>query len=157
MHVATLNEFLATRLDTRAFPGGRVVRIFDCEQMSAWDLGSAAYAFARAVASVLGPNYPERTSRVFIVNAPASFTLAYTLMSPLLTRKLLDKVTLYSASQAEEAHAALLEAIPAENLPQRYGGACCCAGEGGCWRNAPDERALWDAVERLTPPELRRH
>jgi hypothetical protein len=156
LHVAMLNEYLAKHLDGDAFPGGRVVRIFDCELLSAWHIGTSAVAFARAVAAVLGPNYPERISRVLIVNAPASFAMVYSLMTPMLTRRLLDKVTLFSAAQAEEAAAALLELVAPENLPQRYGGTCCCAGEGGCWRNAPEEEALWQLVERNTPEEARR-
>jgi hypothetical protein len=156
LHVARLNEFLAARLDGSAFPGGRVVRIFDCEELSAWDMGTSVVAFARAVAAVLGPNYPERISQVFVVNAPASFALAFSLLTPMLTRKLLDKVTLFSATQQEEAAAALLEIIAPEDLPQRYGGSCACAGEGGCWRNAPEEQQLWQAVEAATPLELRR-
>lgn len=156
LHVAMLNEFLARELDTRCFPGGRVVRIFDCEELSTWDLGTNAVAFARAVTAVLGPNYPERISRVLVVNAPASFALAYSLMTPMLTRKLLDKVTLFSASQAEQAREALLELVAPENLPERYGGTCRCPGEGGCWRNSAEELALWRLVEKHTPPELRR-
>ena len=155
-HVAALNDFLASHLDPRPYPGGRAVRIFDCEQLSAWALGSSAVAFARAVARVLGPHYPERVSQVFIVNAPASFALAYNLMSPMMTRRLLDKVQLFSASQTEEAAAALLAQVAPENLPRRYGGLCDCGGEGGCWRNAPEEQRLWQLVEATTPPEARK-
>ena len=157
LHAALLNEFLATHLDPGAYPRGRVVRVFDCEDLSAWELGSSALAFARAVAAVLGPNYPERISRVYIVNAPQSFTIAYSLFSTVLTRRLLDKVSLFSATPAgkEAAAAALLEVIAPECLPQRYGGSCCCAGAGGCWRNSPEEAALWKLVESTTPPEHR--
>ena len=157
-HAALLNEFLAAHLDGAAYPGGRVLRVFDCEDLSAWELGTSALAFARAVAAVLGPNYPERISRVYIVNAPQSFAIAYSLFSTVLTRRLLDKVSLFSATPAgkESAAAALLEVIAPECLPQRYGGTCCCAGAGGCWRNSPEERALWAMVEQTTPPEERR-
>ncbi len=156
LHVATLNEFLGTHLDSAPYPRGRCVRVFDCESLSAWDLGTSAVAFAKAIAAVLGPHYPERISRVFVVNAPPSFSMAYSLMSPMLTRRLLDKVALFSSSQAQEAAAALLDIVPPENLPVRYGGSCACAGEGGCWRNAPEEQALWRLVEDTTPPEMRR-
>ena len=156
MHVAMLNEFLAAQLDTRPFPHGRVVRIFDCEALSAWDLGANAVAFAAHAVPILGRHYPERISRVFVVNAPPSFALAYSLMTPLFTRKLLDKVTFFSVTQAAEAREALLEVVAPENLPERYGGTCACAGEGGCWRNADNEQALWRLVEQHTPPEARR-
>ena len=69
---------------------------------------------ARAVAAVLGPNYPERISRVYIVNAPQSFAIAYSLFSTVLTRRLLDKVSLFSATPAgKESAAAALLAEPA--------------------------------------------
>ena len=156
-HAALLNEFLAARLDPGAYPRGRVLRVFDVEDLSAWELGTSALAFARAIAAVLGPNYPERVSRVFVVNAPQSFTIAYSLFSTVLTRRLLDKVSLFSATPAgkEAAAAALLEVVAPECLPERYGGTCRCAGEGGCWRNSPEERALWAMVEGTTPPEQR--
>ena len=156
-HAALLNEFLATHLDPAAYPRGRVVRVFDCEDLSAWELGTSALAFARAVAAVLGPNYPERISRVYIVNAPQSFALAYSLFSTVLTRRLLDKVSLFSATPAgkESAAAALLEVISEDCLPERYGGTCRCSGPGGCWRNSPEERALFTLVDSTTPPELR--
>jgi hypothetical protein len=157
LHAALLNEFLATHLDPAAYPRGRVVRIFDCEDLSAWELGTSALSFARTVAAVLGPNYPERISRVYIVNAPQSFTIAYSLFSTVLTRRLLDKVHLFSATPAgkESAAEALLQVIAPESLPQRYGGTCCCQGQGGCWRNSPEERALWTLVNATTPPEHR--
>ncbi len=154
MHTALLNEYLA-RVDGRPFPGGRAVRIVDCADMSLWDMSSSGIlAFARIIAKLMGPNYPERSSRIFIVNTPSSFAVIFNLLSSLFTRKLLDKVSVFSASQAEEAAAALLQLVEPESLPAVYGGACNCVG--GCYRGAPEEQALWRLVEDATPPQTRR-
>ena len=53
------------------------------------------------------------------------------------------------------ADVALTQVIAPDSLPVRYGGTCCCAGAGGCWRNSPEERALWTLVDRTTPPAQR--
>ena len=155
MHVARLNEYLAS-LDPRPFPGGRVVRIVDCEDLSLWQMSSSVVTFARVFARTVGAHYPERSSKILVVNAPSSFALVFSLLSSLFSRKLLDKVTVFSVAQQEAAHAALRDLVAPENLPVAYGGSCACAGPGGCWRNAPEERDLWRTVEEATPLDIRR-
>lgn len=158
MHAAAINEFLGQRMDPRPFPHGRTIRILDASELSVWDLGATVVGFARQCTRLLGPNYPERVEKVFIVNSSSTFAAAYTIISSLFSRHLLDKLSVYSssASGTAAAAAALLELIPAQDLPVAYGGACACAGEGGCWRNSPEEAELWRVVEATTPPNLRR-
>ena len=154
MHTACLNEYLATVLDARPYPGGRVIRIVDCSDLSLWDMSSTGVvAFARGFGSVIGPHYPERSSRVFVVNTPASFATVFHLISGVFTRRLLDKVSVYSVADAAAAAEALREVVDPECLPAQYGGTCSCAG--GCFRGAPEEQRLWDLVERVTPQETR--
>ena len=155
-HVAVMNEY-AARLDERPFPGGRTIRIIECSELSVWDLGASVISFARGCTRLLGPNYPERVDKVFLVNTSTSFAVCFQFFSSLFTRHLLDKVSVFSSSAAgtAAASAALLEVIPPENLPAVYGGQCKCVGQGGCWRNAPEEAELWRIAEATTPPELR--
>ena len=155
-HCCALNEFAARELDARPFPGGRVLRIVDCAELSLWELGASVVGFARGITRVLGPNYPERVERIFLVRTSSSFALCFNLMSTMWTRHLLEKVQVFSASPAgiAAARAALLEHVAEEDLPSEFGGGCSC--QGGCWRGAPEEKALWAAVEATTPPRVRR-
>ena len=116
---------------------------------------SAVRALVEGGARVLAPFYPERVSKIFVVNAPASFHMAWKLISPVCSKRTLDKVTIIGAHERERCAAELLAVCGADSLPAAFGGACTCVGEGGCWRQHPDERALWDAVEAVTPPAAR--
>ena len=154
MHTACLNEFLAVHLDARPFPGGRVVRIVDCADLSLWDMSSSAVvAFARGFGGVIGPHYPERSCRIFVVNTPSSFAAVFALVSGVFTRRLLDKVAVFSIAEQEAAAAALREVIDPEHLPAQYGGTCVCPG--GCFAGAAEERQLWALVEAATPADQR--
>ena len=154
MHTACLNEFLAVHLDARPFPGGRVVRIVDCADLSLWDMSSSAVvAFARGFGGVIGPHYPERSCRIFVVNTPSSFAAVFALVSGVFTRRLLDKVAVFSIAEQEAAAAALREVIDPEHLPAQYGGTCTCPG--GCFSGAAEERQLWALVEGVTPEDQR--
>ena len=95
---------------------------------------------------------------IFLVNTSTSFALCFQIFSGLFTRHLLDKFNVFSSSAAGSAAAAdaLLAVIAPENLPAEFGGSCACGGDGGCWRNAPEERELWRVAEAATPPHLRR-
>ena len=154
MHTACLNEFLAMHLDARPFPGGRVVRIVDCADLSLWDMSSSAVvAFARGFGGVIGPHYPERSCRIFVVNTPSSFAAVFALVSGVFTRRLLDKVAVFSIAEQEAAAAALRDVIDPEHLPAQYGGTCTCPG--GCFSGAAEERQLWALVEAVTPEDKR--
>jgi hypothetical protein len=154
MHTACLNEFLSAHLDSRPFPGGRVVRIVDCADLSLWEMSSSAVvAFARGFGGVIGPHYPERSCRIFVVNTPSSFAAVFALVSGVFTRRLLDKVAVFSIAEQDAAAAALRDVIHPEHLPAQYGGTCTCPG--GCFSGAAEERQLWAMVEAATPPEKR--
>ena len=154
MHTACLNEFLAAQLDARPYPGGRVVRIVDCSDLSLWEMSSSAIvSYARGFGGVIGPHYPERSSKIFVVNTPASWAAVFALVSGVFTRRLLDKVAVFSIADQEAAAAALREVIDPEHLPAQYGGTCVCPG--GCFAGAAEERQLWALVEAATPADQR--
>lgn len=78
-------------------------------------------------ASAIGQNYyPETMGRFFIINSPWGFSTAWNVIRGWLDPVTVAKISIPSGSGL----AALLEQIPAENLPVGLGGRCNC--EGGC-------------------------
>lgn len=71
-------------------------------------------------------NYPEILGHMFIVNAPAIFSLAWRVVRPMLTERTTSKIDIVSGSGTNE----LLSLIDADQLPTELGGSCECAG--GC-------------------------
>lgn len=153
MHLASVTEFFARFLDPRPLPHGRFIRIVDVEDLAALDLAqSSVRALLEAGVKVLSPYFPERAAKIFVVNAPGTFHLAWKLVSPLCSKRTLDKISIIGAHERERMVQELTAVISPEQLPVQYGGTCACRGEGGCFRRHPDECLLWDAVDACTPP-----
>jgi len=96
--------------------------ILDMENLSARQLGYKPVREAGIeVAKQAEANYPESLRRIFIINAPKIFTLAFAMIRPLLTQVTLDKIKFFGTDKSEWK-AALLEDIDADQLPAYYGG-----------------------------------
>ena len=68
----------------------------------------------------VGPNmFPEGAAKVFLVNVPAIFAGAWTLISPWLPKRSRDKVSMYSSWSTP---AALATIIDKAQLPSFLGG-----------------------------------
>jgi hypothetical protein len=61
-------------------------------------------------------------SQLAIVNAPSSFTAIWAVMRPWLAKETVAKVAVLGSNY----QSALLEMVPAENLPETLGGTCTC-------------------------------
>ena len=66
-------------------------------------------------------NYPERLKACIIVNAPKIFSILFSLIKPLLTARTMAKLQIH-ASNAAKWKVALLNNVPADQLPTKYGG-----------------------------------
>ncbi|KAG9449720.1 hypothetical protein H6P81_009685 [Aristolochia fimbriata] len=78
-----------------------------------------------------GDNYPETLHRMFIINAGPGFRLLWNTVKTFLDPKTTSKIHVLGAKFQSK----LLEIIDASELPEFLGGACTCAGEGGCMRS----------------------
>ncbi|KAI9798578.1 MAG: cytosolic factor, phosphatidylinositol/phosphatidylcholine transfer protein [Piccolia ochrophora] len=87
---------------------------------------SSAYGYVKQT-SVLSQNYyPERLGKLYVINAPWGFSSVFNVVKGFLDPVTVQKIhILGSGYQAQ-----LLEQVPKENLPKRFGGTCEC--EGGC-------------------------
>jgi hypothetical protein len=81
------------------------------------------------VISISDANYPETANRLFIINAPALFSTAWSYIKSLIDVRTASRVFILGS----DYKTSLLEHIPSENLPIYLGGTCECTGvEGGC-------------------------
>lgn len=81
------------------------------------------------VISISDANYPETANRLFIINAPALFSTAWTYIKSLIDVRTASRVFILGTDYKQ----ALLEHIAPENLPVYLGGMCECESvEGGC-------------------------
>mmetsp|Transcript_2946 Transcript_2946/g.3720 ORF Transcript_2946/g.3720 Transcript_2946/m.3720 type:complete len:157 (+) Transcript_2946:3-473(+) len=74
--------------------------------------------FLKNAVSISQDHYPERGSKIFIINAPFFFKRAFTLVKPFMAEATLEKMEVH----AKNFHQALLKDIDADVLPKRYGG-----------------------------------
>ncbi|PHH52782.1 Sec14 cytosolic factor [Ceratocystis fimbriata CBS 114723] len=98
-------------------------------------------------ASELSQNYyPERLGRLYIINSPWGFSGIWGVVKRWLDPVTVEKIHILGSTYKDE----LLKQVPAENLPEKFGGTCKC--EGGCsasdagpWRDPQWARpAKWE-------------
>lgn len=83
-----------------------------------------------AEAANIGQNYyPERMGKFYIINAPMMFSGTWNIVKRWLDPVTVSKIKIIGRNE-KSVREALLEEIPAENLPAEFGGTCKCPG--GC-------------------------
>ncbi|KAI8993464.1 CRAL-TRIO domain-containing protein [Pilobolus umbonatus] len=108
--------------------------IFDCENMSIWQLQMNAFYHIKALVDIVQHYYPETLHRLFIVNAPSAFVVMFKIVKPWLNARTLEKIHVLGSNY----QSVLLSYIDAKNLPRFLGGECTCSHmEGGCVPSIP--------------------
>ncbi|KAG7147696.1 Sec14 cytosolic factor like protein [Verticillium longisporum] len=110
---------------------------------------SQVYGYVKQ-ASVISQNYyPERLGKLYIINAPWTFSVVWSVVKGWLDPVTVNKIDILGGGYAKE----LLKQIPAENLPVEFGGKCKCAegcqnSNAGPWQEPQwKNRAWWDTPE----------
>lgn len=101
--------------------------VLDTRGLGMRDMGGESFEFIRRCTGVMQRHYPQRSFKIFFVNVPSWFGMAWKGVKPLLNEATRAKTSIVTES---DTPAALLEWIDAENLPMEYGGRCSCVG--GC-------------------------
>ncbi|GMF43894.1 unnamed protein product [Phytophthora fragariaefolia] len=109
--------------------------VLDARGIGMRDMGGEAFEFIRRCTGAMQRHYPQRSFKIFIVNVPSWFGMAWKGVKPLLNEATRAKTNILTES---ETASALLEFIDADNLPVEYGGTCSCAG--GCETNSTYQR-----------------
>jgi hypothetical protein len=63
-------------------------------------------------------------SQAFLLNAPAWGGVIWKVLAAVIPRRTREQLQLFTKKQRVEAAAALLQWVPAEQLPEQYGGTC---------------------------------
>ena len=82
------------------------------------DLLGDTLIFLKNASQTAQNHYIERCNRVFIINVPLFFNLAWKVIAPLLSQRTRDKIKILGNKFKSE----LLNCISEENLPSEYGG-----------------------------------
>ncbi|KAF8231710.1 CRAL/TRIO domain-containing protein [Tricholoma matsutake] len=85
-------------------------------------------SLARSSFQISQDYFPETMGQLAIVNAPASFTLIWSMIKPWLSKETVEKVDILGSDYKDE----LLKLIDADCLPSILGGTCECKEAGGC-------------------------
>lgn len=101
-------------------------------------------------ASVISQNYyPERLGRLYLINAPWGFSTVFNVVKGWLDPVTVDKIHVLGANYQTE----LLAQVPAENLPQIFGGTCDCPGGCGFSDEGPWQDPQWTKPPKWAQPE----
>lgn len=104
------------------------VVIFDCQGLGLWQFDMKGMSLLKALSDLDSKVYPERLSKLFIVNTPSIFSKAWNLVKGWVDPGILEKIFICGSDYKQ----VLLEHVPAENLPSFLGGKCLCNLPGGC-------------------------
>lgn len=86
----------------------------------------SVYSYVAQASTISQNYYPERLGKLYLINAPWGFSTVFGVIKNWLDPVTVDKIHVLGSGYQKE----LLEQVPAENLPKRFGGTCDC--EGGC-------------------------
>ncbi|CAL8125551.1 unnamed protein product [Orchesella dallaii] len=66
-------------------------------------------------------NYPEMLNKAYLLNAPSIFPVLWNMLKPFLSQKTIDKIHICN-SNLQKFRTVLLDQIPENQLPRRWGG-----------------------------------
>ena len=77
-----------------------------------WQVGGA----------LLAVNYPQRLQKAFLLNAPSWSGVIWKVLAAVIPRKTREGLQLFTRREKAAAAEALLTLVPADQLPEQYGG-----------------------------------
>jgi hypothetical protein len=86
----------------------------------------SVYSYLKQVSGMSQNYYPERMGKLYLINAPWGFSTVFSVVKGWLDPVTVEKIHVLGSNYQKD----ILTAIPAENLPETFGGQCNC--EGGC-------------------------
>ncbi|RLN13785.1 hypothetical protein BBO99_00005535 [Phytophthora kernoviae] len=125
--------------------------ILDARGIGMRDMGGESFEFIRRCLGIMQRHYPQRSFKIFIVNVPSWFGMAWKGVKPLLNEATRAKTNILTERETAKA---LLKFIDADSLPVEYGGNCKCAGSCGTHSSYQLlQRALVKSVLQCKPFE----
>jgi len=115
-HYTFISEYLWNWLDRRQ--DGKLVSVWDVTGVGMHDLVGDTLTLLRATMKVMQNHYPERTEKLFIINAPSWFTAVWRIISPMVDVNTRRKITILGSKYHQELNGY----IGPENVPVIFGG-----------------------------------
>ncbi|KAE8151014.1 CRAL-TRIO domain-containing protein [Aspergillus avenaceus] len=100
---------------------------------------SSVYSYVKQASAISQNYYPERLGKLYLINAPWGFSGAFNVVKGFLDPVTVNKIHILGSGYKKE----LLEQVPAENLPEEFGGTCKCAGGCELSDEGPWQEAEW--------------
>jgi hypothetical protein len=123
---------LQRRLPACSLARGEVIdkslNILDLDGLSlSFVTHNTAQKVCRELITTIQSHYPEMMGKMMIINAPRVFSIAWSVMKPLLDEKTVSKISIVGRDK-ESYSQTLLELVDADQLPALFGGKCLCDG-----------------------------
>ena len=117
-------------------PVEQSLTILDLGGSSTKLMKKSVYNFVKLASSIAQDYYPEILGKMFIVNSPTLFSIAWKVIKPWIDERTQKKITIEGSKFQKK----LLELVDSQNLPDFLGGACSCPGgclnsDKGPWRD----------------------
>ena len=152
-YIREYDSMVKIRIPACAVAAGYAVEqtltILDLGGSSTKLMKSSVYKFVKLASGIAQDYYPEILGRMFIINTPTLFSVAWKVIRPWLDERTQKKIS----TEGSKYQAKLLELVAAENLPDFLGGSCSC--EGGClnsdegpWKNPEIIRRVHELSHR---------
>lgn len=123
---AMIKEKIPACAKAAGFPVEQTLTILDLGGSSMKLMSKKVINFVKIASSVCQDYYPEILGRMFLVNTPTLFSMAWKIIKGFVDKKTQKKI----ATEGSRYQRKLLELVAPENLPDFLGGTCNC--EGGC-------------------------
>lgn len=117
-HYIYITEFIWLEIDTE--PEQKLLTIMDLTGVSISQFAGEVKDFMVRAAKLIGAHYPERSYKIFVLNAPWWFNMIWKLMSPLMHANTRAKVTVCGGTFMDK----LEELIDLDQIPAEIGGKC---------------------------------
>ena len=145
-YIREYESMVTLRLPSCAVAAGHPVE----QSLTILDLGGSStklmkkkvYNFIKLASGVAQDYYPEILGRMFIINTPTLFSIAWKVVKPWIDERTQKKIS----TEGSKYQKKLLELVAPENLPDFLGGTCSCPGgclnsDIGPWRD-PEIRKI---------------
>eukprot|EP00924_Labyrinthula_sp_SR-Ha-C_P011058 snap_masked-scaffold_33-processed-gene-3.48-mRNA-1 protein AED:1.00 eAED:1.00 QI:0/0/0/0/1/1/2/0/686 len=113
-----ITEYFWRRVNKKGHRG-KSLYILDLAKVKASDFFGESVAFIKNATSISQAHYPERSGKIYIINIPLWFNMAFKVIKPFMAQSTLKKVRIYRHGFKKE----LLSDVDANLLPAKYGGA----------------------------------
>lgn len=115
-HYIYITEFIWNKLDTGE--ESKLLSIMDLRGVSIGQFAGEVREYMVRAAKLIGAHYPERSYKIFVLNAPWWFNMVWKVLSPLMHANTRAKLTVCGASYMDK----LEELIDINNIPVDIGG-----------------------------------